>query len=41
MTRDGVEENLRMNGNVRHLSEVAEARLERDGQVSVIRSNDV
>jgi uncharacterized membrane protein YcaP (DUF421 family) len=41
MTRDDVEENLRMNGNVRHLSEVAEARLERDGQVSVIHLKDV
>lgn len=35
---DDLEENLRLNGNVALPAEVGEARLERNGQVSVVRS---
>lgn len=36
-TRDDLEENLRLNGGVRSADEVAEARLERNGSVSVLK----
>jgi len=39
MSHDDLEENLRLNGNVAHPSEVAEARLERSGQISVVKRN--
>lgn len=34
---DDLEENLRLNANVSRISEVAEARLERNGQISVVK----
>src|SRR4051812_41878411 len=34
---DDLEENLRLNGNVGALAEVAEARLERNGQIGVVK----
>lgn len=37
-TRDDLEENLRLNGNVADITQVREARLERDGSVSVVKS---
>jgi uncharacterized membrane protein YcaP (DUF421 family) len=37
ITADDLDENLRLNGNVGSLSEVVEARLERNGSVSVVR----
>ena len=37
MTRDDLLENLRLNGNVNDLAEVQEARLERNGTVSVVK----
>lgn len=37
ISMDDLEENLRLNGNVAHAGEVGEARLERNGQVSVVR----
>ena len=37
ISRDDLEENLRLNANVANVSEVAEARLERNGQVSVLK----
>lgn len=37
ITVDDLEENLRINGNVAHASDVEEARLERNGNVSVVR----
>lgn len=40
ITRDDLEENLRLNGNVRDATEVAEARLERNGTISVVREKD-
>jgi uncharacterized membrane protein YcaP (DUF421 family) len=41
ITDDDLEENLRLHGNVSELSRVAEARLERNGAVSVVRTTDV
>ena len=38
ITDDDLDENLRLHGNVRKLSEVAEARLERNGAVSVVKT---
>jgi uncharacterized membrane protein YcaP (DUF421 family) len=40
-TRDDLDENLRLHGNVGNLAQVAEARLERNGAVSVVRNIDV
>jgi uncharacterized membrane protein YcaP (DUF421 family) len=37
ITEDDLYENLRLNGNIASLDEVAEARLERNGSVSVIK----
>lgn len=37
ISRDDLEENLRLNGNVQDVTEVKEARLERNGTVSVIK----
>lgn len=37
---DDLEENLRLNGNISNLAEVAEARLERNGQISVLKRSD-
>ena len=37
ISQDDLEENLRLNGNVARAVDVAEARLERNGRVSVIR----
>jgi uncharacterized membrane protein YcaP (DUF421 family) len=39
ITDDDLDENLRLHGNVRRISEVAEARLERNGEVSVVKKN--
>ena len=39
-TKDDVDENLRLNGGSATLADVAEARLERNGSVSVVRSPD-
>jgi uncharacterized membrane protein YcaP (DUF421 family) len=41
ITADDLEENMRLHGNTRKTSEVAEARLERNGSVSVVRVKDV
>jgi len=38
ITDDDLEENLRLHGNVRDMAQVAEARLERNGAVSVVKS---
>ncbi|MDB6114227.1 MAG: putative rane protein [Lacunisphaera sp.] len=35
-SRDDLEENLRLHGNLAHTTEVGEARLERNGEVSVV-----
>ena len=40
ISSDDLEENLRLNGNVAHAGEVGEARLERNGQVSVVRRGE-
>ncbi len=37
ITGDDLEENLRLNGNVAGVAETAEARLERNGSISVVR----
>ena len=37
ITMDDLDENLRLHGNVREISDVAEARLERNGAVSVVK----
>ena len=37
VTLDDLEENLRLNGNVAHAQQVVEARLERNGTVSVVK----
>ena len=37
ITSDDLDENLRINGSVRDLADVAEARLERNGSVSVVK----
>lgn len=37
LTRDDLDENLRLNGGVDDLTQVAEARLERNGTVSVVK----
>ena len=37
ISQDDLEENLRLNANVASISEVAEARLERNGRISAIR----
>lgn len=37
MSADDLEENLRLNGNVKDIAEVQEARLERNGTVSVLK----
>lgn len=37
ISQDDLEENLRLKGNVAQISDVAEARLERNGRVSVVR----
>lgn len=39
ITDEDLDENLRLNGGVRDASEVAEARLERNGSVSVVKKN--
>ena len=39
-TDHDLEENLRLNGGVTHASAVAEARLERNGSVSVVKAKD-
>ena len=39
ITDDDLDENLRLHGNVRGISEVAEARLERNGEVSVVKKS--
>ncbi len=41
ITDDDLCENLRLHGAVRRPEEVAEARLERDGRISVIRNRDI
>ena len=41
ITDDDLDEYLRLHGNVRDLSEVAEARLERNGAVSVVKTRVV
>ena len=38
ITDDDLDENLRLHGNVSELAQVAEARLERNGAVSVVKS---
>jgi uncharacterized membrane protein YcaP (DUF421 family) len=38
ITHDDLDENLRLHGNVSELAQVAEARLERNGAVSVVKS---
>jgi uncharacterized membrane protein YcaP (DUF421 family) len=38
ITRDDLDENLRLHGNVSELAQVAEARLERNGSVSVVKA---
>ncbi len=38
ISEDDLEENLRLNANVAGIEEVAEARLERNGQISVVKS---
>jgi uncharacterized membrane protein YcaP (DUF421 family) len=38
ITDDDLDENLRLHGNLRDLEQVAEARLERNGSVSVVRA---
>ena len=40
ITRDDLEENLRLHGGVTDLARVAEARLERNGSVSVVKKQD-
>jgi uncharacterized membrane protein YcaP (DUF421 family) len=40
ITDDDLDENLRLHGNIDRLTEVAEARLERNGSVSIIRVKD-
>jgi uncharacterized membrane protein YcaP (DUF421 family) len=37
MSVDDLDENLRLNGNVGNASEVREARLERNGTISVVK----
>lgn len=37
ISRDDLEENVRLNANIATIAEVAEARLERNGQISVVR----
>jgi uncharacterized membrane protein YcaP (DUF421 family) len=39
ISMDDLKENLRLNGNVTDLAEVAEAQLERDGRISVVRQD--
>ena len=41
ITHDDLDENLRLHGNIRQLEHVAEARLERNGSVSVVKSRDM
>jgi len=40
ISTDDLEENLRLNGNVSEVTKVKEARLERNGTISVVREND-
>lgn len=40
ITDDDLDEHLRLNGNVVGTEDVAEARLERNGNISVVKSND-
>jgi uncharacterized membrane protein YcaP (DUF421 family) len=40
ITNDDLDENLRLHGNVRNAADVAEARLERNGAVSVVKTMD-
>jgi uncharacterized membrane protein YcaP (DUF421 family) len=40
ISSDDLEENLRVNGNVSRVGDVAEARLERDGVISVVQRKD-
>ena len=39
ITDDDLNENLRLHGNLKEISDVAEARLERNGAVSVVKNN--
>lgn len=40
ISADDLEENLRLNGNVSEMAKVKEARLERNGTISVVKEND-
>lgn len=40
ITNDDLEQNLRLHGNVKELADVAEARLERNGTISVLPTRD-
>jgi len=40
ISADDLDENLRVNGNVSEIHRVREARLERNGTISVVRAKD-